>query len=155
WDAATGSAGNAATGAGGSAATGAAGACGMMMPGKMMGPMGGKMCPPMMTGAAGSPPIVNCTPGVQGTLITGCGYQSGRRGLASVEFNEDEVLRAIEPVGGAPNGIVRVFYNDEHALTLGVRSVVVKTASGTTTMDYPVSALMSDPGSVTNAQLGT
>ena len=48
-----------------------------------------------------------------------------------------------------------MFYNDEHALTLGVRSVAVKTASGTTTTDYPVSSLLSDPGSVTNAQTGT
>jgi len=156
----TGSAGSGSTGAAGSGSTGAAGSAmgatgagGMMMPG-MMGP-GGKMGPGMM-GAAGSPPIVNCTPGVTGTLITGCGYPSSSGGtLASVDFNEDEVLRAIQPEGGAPNGVVRVFYNDEHALTLGVRSVVVKTASGTTTTDYPVSALMSDPGSVTNAQLGT
>lgn len=147
---ATGTGGVSATGTGGAAGA-TAGACSTMMP----GPMGAKMCPGMMMGAAGSAPIVNCTPGVQGTLITGCGYPSGSTGLASVEFNEDEVLRAIEPVGGAPNGVVRVFYNDEHALTLGVRSVVVKTASGTTTMDYPVSALMSDPGSVMNAQMGT
>jgi hypothetical protein len=129
------------------------------MPGKMMGAMGGPSCGPMgpgTMGAAGSPPIVSCTPGVQGTLITGCGYPSSSGGaLASVAFSENEVLRAIQPVGGAPNGVVRVFYNDEHALTLGVRSVVVKTAAGTTTTDYPVSAPMSDPGSVTNAQLGT
>lgn len=159
---ATGSAGSSAGGAAGSASSCTPGAGGMMMPGmkpgKMMGAMGGPMCGPMgpgMPGAGGSPPVVSCTPGVQGTLITGCGYPSGSTGLASVEFNENEVLRAIEPVGGAPNGVVRVFYNDEHAMTLGVRSVVVKTASGSTTMDYPVSALMSDPGSVTNAQLGT
>jgi hypothetical protein len=154
----TGSAGTGSTGTAGSTgttggSTGTTGAGGMAMPG-MMGP-GGKMGPGMM-GAAGSPPVVNCTPGVQGTLITGCGYPSSSGGaLASIQFNEDEVLRAIEPGGGAPNGIVRVFFNDEHALTLGVRSVVVKTASGATTTDYPVSALMSDPGSVTNAQLGT
>jgi hypothetical protein len=152
----SGTAGNGATGGAGSGSTGIAGACGMMMPGMMKGPMGGKMCPGVMMGAAGSPPVVSCTPGVQGTLITGCGYPGSSGGtLASVEFNEDEVLRAIQPVGGAPNGIVRAFYNDEHAMTLGVRSVVVKTASGSTTTDYPVSALMSDPGSVTNAQLGT
>ena len=158
----SGSAGSSSSGAAGAASSCTAGAGGTMMPGmkpgKMMAPMGGAMCGPMgpgMTGTGGSPPIVNCTPGVQGTLITGCGYPSGSTGLASVEFNEDEVLRAIQPVGGAPNGVVRVFYNDEHAMTLGVRSVVVKTASGSTTMDFPVSALMSDPGSVTNAELGT
>jgi hypothetical protein len=48
-----------------------------------------------------------------------------------------------------------MFYNDEHALTLGVHSVVVKTAAGTTMMDYPVSPLMMVPDTVMNAQLGT
>ena len=33
--------------------------------------------------------------------------------------------------------------------------VAVRAASGTTTTDYPVSSLTSDPGSVTNAQTGT
>ena len=70
-------------------------------------------------------------------------------------FNESEVLRAIVPSGTYPTGIIRVFYNDEHALTLGVRQVVVKTASGTTTTDYPVSPLLTDPGSVTSPQTGT
>ena len=69
-------------------------------------------------------------------------------------FNENDVLRAIVPAGALPMASVRVFYNDEHALTLGVRSVAVKTASGTTTTDYPVSSLTSNPGSVTNAQTG-
>jgi hypothetical protein len=51
--------------------------------------------------------------------------------------------------------IVRLFYNDEHALTLGVRSVAVKTSGGTTTTDYAVSPLTSNPGSVMSAQTGT
>ena len=70
-------------------------------------------------------------------------------------FNESEVLRAIEPVMSGGTGIVRVFYNDEHALTLGVRSVVVKSASGTTTSDFPVTPLATDPGSATDPQTGT
>jgi hypothetical protein len=48
-----------------------------------------------------------------------------------------------------------MFYNDEHAMTLGVREVVVKSASGSTTTDYPVSGLASDPGSVTNPKTGS
>ena len=40
-----------------------------------------------------------------------------------------------------------MFYNDEHALTLGVRQVAVKTSSGTTTTDYPVTPLATNPGS--------
>jgi hypothetical protein len=100
--------------------------------------------------------VVMCIPGVGGTAITDCGYPyTSGTPLTSVVFNEVEVLRAIEPAGGAPTAIVRLFYNDEHALTLGVRSVVVKTASGSTSMDYPVSALTTNPGSVTSAQFGT
>jgi hypothetical protein len=63
-------------------------------------------------------------------------------------------LYAIVPTGGSL-AKVQVFYGDEHALTLGVRSVIVKTASGNTTTDYPISALASNPGSVTNPQTGS
>jgi hypothetical protein len=93
---------------------------------------------------------------VQQIVITDCGYPyTSSNPLTNVDFNEAEVLRAIEPAGTWPNGIVRLFYNDEHALTLGVRSVAVKTSSGTTTSDYPVSPLMMDPGSATSPQMGT
>jgi hypothetical protein len=98
----------------------------------------------------------SCVPGVQGSLITDCGYPSSSSSpLTSVLFNESEVLRAIEPSSSASTGTVRVFYNDEHALTLGVRSVAVKTATGTTTTDYPVSPLLTDPGSAIDPQTGT
>ncbi len=41
---------------------------------------------------------------------------------------------------------LQLFYNDEHALTLGVRQVKVITANGCiTTTDYPVSAMMNHP----------
>jgi hypothetical protein len=100
--------------------------------------------------------VVTCMPGVAGTGITACGYPyASTTPLTNVVFNEVEVLRAIEPAGAVPMAIVRLFYNDEHALTLGVRSVAVQTSSGTTTTAYPVSALMTNPGSVTNAQTGT
>jgi hypothetical protein len=149
-----GAAGGGVNGAGGTGglAIGAAGmGPGMKGPG-MKGP--GMMGPGM--GEAGEPAIVSCTPGVQGTLVTGCGYPtSSGSALASVVFNESDILRAIQPAGGAPDGIVRLFYNDEHALTLGVRSVVVKTASGTTTTDFPVSPLPADPGAVMSPQTGT
>src|SRR5581483_1482627 len=46
-------------------------------------------------------------------------------------------------------------YNDEHALTLGVRRVVVKDASGMTSTDYPVAALAADPGSALAPRTGT
>src|SRR2546426_20064 len=76
----------------------------------------------------------------------------------SVDFNESEVLRAFSPqqtVNATPGLTIKVWYNDEHALTLGVRRVIVKTHSGTTATDYPVAALPSDPGSVLYPQVGT
>jgi hypothetical protein len=95
-------------------------------------------------------------PGVAGTGITACGYPySSSTPLTGTVFNEVEVLRAIQPAGAIPTAIVRLFYNDEHALTLGVRNVTVKDTSGTTSTDYPVSPLTTNPGTVTSAQFGT
>jgi hypothetical protein len=105
-------------------------------------------------GAGGG--VVMCVPGVQQIVITDCGYPyTSSNPLTSVAFTEGEVLRAIEPAGTWPNGIVRLFYNDEHALTLGVRSVALKTSSGTTTTDYPLSSLATNPGSAVSPQIGT
>src|SRR5262245_27096067 len=104
----------------------------------------------------GTSGVFTCTPGVQQLVITDCGYPyASTNPLTSTDFNESEVLRAIQPSGSWPNGVVSMFYNDEHALTLGVRSVVVKSASGTTTTDYPVSPLAASPSTVTNPQTGT
>jgi hypothetical protein len=48
-----------------------------------------------------------------------------------------------------------MFYNDEHALTLGVHQVVVKNTGSTMMMDYPVTPLAANPGSATDPQIGT
>ena len=105
------------------------------------------------TGAAGAGTTCSSS---QQTLVVDCGYPySSSNPLTSVVFNESEVLRAIQPSGSASSGVVRLFYNDEHAMTLGVRSVVVTTASGSTSTDYPVSPLLTVPGSVTNPSTGT
>jgi len=104
----------------------------------------------------GSNGVYSCTPGVQQLIITDCGYpNTSSPPLSSTLFNENEVLRAIRPAGSWPNGIVQVFYSDEHALTLGVHQVVVKSSSGTTMTDYPVTPLTMNPDSSTNAQTGT
>jgi hypothetical protein len=88
-------------------------------------------------------------------VITSCGYPyASGNPLTSVSFNESTVLRVIEPSGGYPFARIRLFYNDEHALTLGVRSVVVKTATGTTATSYPVTPLNVDPGSATYPATG-
>lgn len=106
------------------------------------------------TGAAGAG--TTCASGVQQTVVVDCGYPASSSDvLTSVTFNESDILRAIQPSGSASSGVVRLFYNDEHALTLGVRSVVVTSASGSTTTDYPVSALPADPGSVTSPETGS
>jgi len=108
------------------------------------------------SGAGGFVAGGTCTPGVQQTLVSDCGYPySSSRPLTSVVFNESEVLRAIVPSGGWPMATISLFYDDEHALTLGIRSTVVTSASGTTTTSYPVSALDSVPGAVTNPLTGT
>src|SRR5206468_2765693 len=73
----------------------------------------------------------------------------------SVVFNESEVLRAFRPSVARPGERLMVFYNDEHALTLGVRRVLVKTSAGTSMTDYPLSPLTSSPDGVLAPQLGT
>ena len=73
----------------------------------------------------------------------------------SVVFNESEVLRAFRPSVARPGERLMVFYNDEHALTLGVRRVLVKTSGGTTMTDYPLSPLTSSPDGVLDPQVGT
>lgn len=96
-----------------------------------------------------------CTPGVVGPVIADCGYPyASSNPLTNIVFNENEVLAAIVPTGGSL-ATVRVFYGDEHALTLGVSSVTVNSASGSTTTTYPVTPLATDPGAVTYPQTGS
>ena len=79
----------------------------------------------------------------------------------NVGFNESEVLRTFSPVGGVlatPGLTIKLWYNDEHAMFLGVNKVTVKTSSGTTTTNYTVSPLCATPASgcaVTPPQVGT
>lgn len=76
----------------------------------------------------------------------------------SVAFHEAAVLRGFSPertITAAPGTTIKVWYNDEHALLLGVRQVRVKTAAGTTTTDYPVSAMTANPDAAIAPQVGT
>src|SRR6185369_8610380 len=73
----------------------------------------------------------------------------------SIVFNENEVLAAFAPNVAGPADTLKVWYSDEHALTLGVRRVLVKSSSGTTTNDYPLTPLNGVPGSAINPQVGT
>ena len=70
---------------------------------------------------------------------------------SAVIFNENYILRASEP--GLTNcattgGVIKAWYNDEHAMTLGVRRVNIKTSSGITTTDYPVTPAPLTPTTV-------
>lgn len=63
-----------------------------------------------------------------------CGYPSGTApALSSVIFSESDTLQAFD----SSVGTIRAWYTDEHALTLGVRQVIAKTRTSTTTTDYP------------------
>jgi hypothetical protein len=77
----------------------------------------------------------SCKPGITIPAATSgndsCGYPTS-------DFVESTTLCAIKAVGGGSTpAVVQVYYNDEHALTLGCD-----------TATDPVSALSSDPGSV-------
>jgi hypothetical protein len=162
-----GGAAGAVTGNGGSGQTGAGGGIGGDSEGTwVVTGDGGNAKPPGKgagggtAGGAGSgvggASSATCAPGVVGAIVTGCGYPyTSDVALTSVAFNESEVLRAIRPSIDAAGGIVSLLYNDEHALTMGVRQVVVKTAAGSTSTDYSVSPLTSNPGSVLNPLTGT
>jgi hypothetical protein len=94
----------------------------------------GKSCNPV-TGAP------SCTPGITvppaTTTTDSCGY-------AATSFVESSTICAINAVGGgAKPAIVQVFYNDEHALTLGCA-----------TSSSPVSPLSTDPDAVSYPQTG-
>jgi hypothetical protein len=98
------------------------------------------------------------------------GYPDTSSTLSSTVFNESATLRAYAPEIAGPGGTIKVWYNDEHAMTLGVREVDVTklvttrvksgrtyktvTTKQTTTTDYPVSALTTDPEAVTSPAVG-
>jgi hypothetical protein len=67
------------------------------------------------------------------------------------------VLRAfrVTVVGGCNPTQIQLFYNDEHALTLGVRQVNVITTSGITTTNYPFSFMTANPDSANNPGVGS
>ncbi len=105
-------------------------------------------------GATGNPtaPGSVCQPGVVGPVITDCGYPyQSSNALTDIAFSESEVLAAIVPSGGSPFATIQLFYNDEHAMTLGVREVVV---NGVTT-SYEVSPLTKNPDTVSSPKTGT
>ncbi len=105
-------------------------------------------------GSTGGPTSGNaaCTPGFVGPIVTNCGYPySSGNPLTNIVFNESEVLAAILPSGGYPFASIQLFYNDEHAMTLGVRQTVINGVA----KDYDVSPLTSNPQVIENPKTGT
>jgi hypothetical protein len=93
-----------------------------------------------------------CKPGVVGTVITECGYPfASANALTGILFNEISVLAAVVPSGGYPFASVQLFYNDEHAMTLGVHEAVINGVS----TSFPVSLLTMSPDNVTAPETGT
>jgi len=93
-----------------------------------------------------------CKPGVVGPIITECGYPfASSNALTGILFNESTVLGAIVPSGGYPLASIQLFYNDEHAMTLGVQEVVINGVS----KSFPVSALTKSPDVVDAPETGT
>jgi hypothetical protein len=101
-------------------------------------------------------PISACTPPYPCT--TGCPAGTFNPSRTNIAFSESEVLRAFQAsvVASCTPNQIQVFYNDEHALTLGVNKVSVKTKTGTTTTNCDVTPLPSPyPAGATNPSVGT
>ena len=106
----------------------------------------------MGAGGSDSGPPSACKPGVVGPVITECGYPfASSNPLTDILFNESPVLAAIVPSGGYPFASIQLFYNDEHAMTLGVHQAVINGVAKT----FPVSPLTKSPDVVTSPQTGT
>src|SRR5260221_3199792 len=102
-------------------------------------------------GGSGGMPTA-CKPGVVGAVLTECGYPfASANGLTDILFNESPVLAAIVPSGGYPFASVQLFYNDEHAITLGVHEAAILGL----TPPFPVSPLAKTPDIVDSPQTGT
>lgn len=95
------------------------------------------------------------------TVVGGCasciiGYPySSTNPLTSIPFNESSVLAAFNTNVTGITDTIRLFYNDEHAMTLGISRVAVRTSGGWATNTYSVAPLGSDPGSTTNPAVGS
>ena len=80
------------------------------------------------------------------------GYPSGSApALSSVVFTANQVIKATAYLP-ATNQLA-VWFNGPYALTTGIRQVVVKTKTGTTTTNYPATAMGANPGRITSTGL--
>jgi len=81
---------------------------------------------------------------------------------SAVDFNESEVLRAFDPSfsttcpgEGSSAASIKMWYNDEHAMALGVRRVIIKTSAGSAITDYPITPATTGPATVDHPLVGS
>ena len=88
----------------------------------------------------------------KGSPQDSCGYPNGSvPALSSVAFSESDVLTGFQLTDSS----VIAWYTDEHALTLGVRQVIVKTAAGKTPTTYALTNYTINSPSAPFPQVGT
>ncbi len=86
--------------------------------------------------------------------VDSCGYPYGAApALTSVVFSESEDMYAFA-LDSVNNRII-AWYTDEHALTLGIRQVVVITPAGSTTTNFMLAPFTSTNSPAMTPQLGT
>src|ERR1043166_5664120 len=73
----------------------------------------------------------------------------------SIAFNESEILRAFSTNVAGRGNTIRAWYSDEHALTLGIRQVVVKTSAGSVTNNYPITGMTNNPSKAIRPMVGS
>jgi hypothetical protein len=72
-------------------------------------------------------------------------------------FNENEVLVASEPgmlTCGTQPAQIKVWYADEHPLCIGIRQINIKTLTGTTSYNYPVTPATTSASIIENPLFG-
>ena len=107
---------------------------------------------PTPTSTGSCNPLASCTPPYPFVCPSGHPCPSSSPARTNVAFNESTVLKCFRTtvVGDCNPTQIQVFYNDEHALTLGVRQI---NNNGIIT-NYPVSPLTMDPDSAYNPATG-
>ncbi len=86
------------------------------------------------------------------TQVTPAYPYSSSNPLTDVAFNESEIM-----YGASVNlatSTFDIFYSDEHAMCLGINQVSVTNTSGTTTTNYSIAPLSTNPGSAVNPAVG-
>ena len=83
---------------------------------------------------------------------------SSSTAATDISFNEARILDAYTPseTVSVSGQNIAIWYSDERSMTLGIRQVNLTTSSGTTTTNFPITALMSSttPGMQLSPQIG-